>query len=222
MLNVPNHMLSLRSTNHRRDHLPRENRILAHILKRPPVARLASQVHASAEGHVVTLRAQLASDQRSVFIASIEVPTRRRGQIARQSCGVAAILPAIPYPVGCVRHLDRGDSETRNAHRITRASVRMYGQRTDRAEILHARPMQQEDLLVNRHLLYHQGGALIRRKTRIRPWGFAGRFRLRRGWRRYNTDGDDTEGKQAHCAQAAWQIHDSPFIASRGTVELVC
>ena len=133
MLDVANDVLSLRSPNQRSDHSPGEDWVLAQVLKRAAIARLASQIHASAEGHIVALRSQFATDQRSILIGCIQVPTRGCGQIGGQGGGVAAILPALPHSVGGVGHLNRGYPQTWNAHHIARPAVRTYRQRTDRA-----------------------------------------------------------------------------------------
>src|SRR5260370_42250030 len=119
MLDVANHVLSLRSANDRSDHPPREDRVLTHVLKRPSIARLAGEVHTPAERHVVTLRAQLATDKGSILVPSVQVPARRCAQIAGQSCGVSAVLSTAPDTVSFVRHLDRGNPQTRTPHHTT-------------------------------------------------------------------------------------------------------
>src|SRR6185437_13256984 len=65
VLDVPNHVLRLRALDELGDEFAGENRIFAQVFERSAVARLAGDIHAAAQGHVVALRAQFGTDQRA-------------------------------------------------------------------------------------------------------------------------------------------------------------
>src|SRR4029077_15664101 len=84
VLDVPDHVLTLLALYPMTDHRAGENRVLAHVLERSAMARLAGQIPAAAQGHVVALRAQLTPDQRPVLLSEIDIPGRRAREIRRQ------------------------------------------------------------------------------------------------------------------------------------------
>src|SRR5579884_730561 len=104
-----------------------KNGILAHVLERPSVARLAREVHAAAERHVVALIAKFASDQRAVFTGGLRVPARSRSNIRRQRCGIASIGRAATNAVRSVAHLNDGNSEALDTENKSRAAVPKMG-----------------------------------------------------------------------------------------------
>ena len=195
MLDVADDVLRLQALHDRSDHLSGQNGIFAEIFEGAAVARFAGEVDAAAERHVVALSAQFAADQRSVFVAGFEIPTRGAGHIRGQRGGVAAILAAAANAVGGVRHLDGGNAEARNAGRISGAAVGLYGQRAHRTQAPHASAVQQSDLLVERHLLDDQRGALVRREAGVAPGMSLAALRLR--GQESNTEDEDAKSEKS-------------------------
>ena len=76
----------------------RQNRIFPVVFKIAAVAWIASDIHASAKRHVVTLIAQLAPDERAVIIGSLQVPRGRVGETGRQGRRIAAGFRAEATP----------------------------------------------------------------------------------------------------------------------------
>src|SRR5437667_2358628 len=99
-------MLVLRAFNKLTNQLSGENWVFAQILKVASIARLTRQINAAAKRHVETLCAQLPSNERAVFVSSIQVPTRSRGKIAWQRSRVTPILSARTQAVGRIGHLN--------------------------------------------------------------------------------------------------------------------
>ena len=81
VLDVADDVLRLLALDAVAHHRAGQHRILAHVLKGAPVARLARQVHAAAQRHVVALRAQLAANQRPVVACRLRVPACGRAQV---------------------------------------------------------------------------------------------------------------------------------------------
>src|ERR1700722_19755599 len=93
MFDVADNVLGLQALHHRTYHLPGQNGIFAELLLGAATARLAGKGAGSTERHVVTLRAKFATDERSVLIPGLKIPTGGSGHVRRQRRGVAAILP---------------------------------------------------------------------------------------------------------------------------------
>jgi hypothetical protein len=154
---------------HRADEFSGEDRIFAEIFKGASVARFAGEVNASAERHIETLRAQFAADERSVFVGGVEIPAGCRAQVRGQCGRVAAVLAAAAHAIGGVGHLNGGDAQSRNGGDIPGAAVRLNDERAERAQSGHARAVEHGNLLVDRHLFDHHGGAVVGRKLGIHP-----------------------------------------------------
>ena len=100
VLDVAKHMLCLDPPDHRSHHLARQHWVLAHVLERAAIARLASEVHSSAQRHVVALCAQFTADQRPVFESALQIPTRSARHTRGKRCRVAPILAAHTHAIG--------------------------------------------------------------------------------------------------------------------------
>src|SRR5208337_42307 len=66
VLDIANDVLGLFAFDTVADERASEDRILAHVFEGSAVARIAGNVNATAEGHVVALRAEFAADQCAV------------------------------------------------------------------------------------------------------------------------------------------------------------
>src|SRR5262249_34867413 len=102
VLDVPDHVLRLFALDAISNEGARKNRVLAHVLKGAAIARLAGDIRAATECHVVALRAQLAADERAVFARCLWVPTGSRPKVRSQRRRVAAIGSAIAHAVSSV------------------------------------------------------------------------------------------------------------------------
>ncbi len=147
-----------------------QQRIFALVLKGSAIARLASQVDAAAERHVVALGAQLAANQCAIVTGRFRIPTGRRGYVGRQRGGVTPVLGTHPNPVGGVAHLDLGNAQARDAEHETGALVAEIGPGHRAAPARHALAVHEEDFLVQRHFLEHQVGAVVGREAGVHPW----------------------------------------------------
>src|ERR1017187_6190378 len=74
MLDVADHMLRLLALDAIAYQGSRQNGIFAEVLEGASIARLASDVGAAAEGHVIALCTQLASNQSAVCTRGLRVP----------------------------------------------------------------------------------------------------------------------------------------------------
>ena len=71
--------------------LPGEDGVFAGVLEVAAVARLAGEVHAAADGHVVALRAQLAPDDLAVQVGRVGIPRCGERDDGGEQRGVAAV-----------------------------------------------------------------------------------------------------------------------------------
>ena len=169
MLDVADDALRLHASDDGCDHLAGQDRIFAHVFEGAAAARLAGEVDAAAQRHVVALVAQFAADEGAIVEAGIEVPACGLRDVSGQRGRVAAVLAALAHTVSGVRHLDIGNAQAGNTDYIAGSAVGTNRHRTDEAEILHASAVQQGDFLVEGHLLHHHRGALVRGKVNIHP-----------------------------------------------------
>ena len=169
MLDVADDVLGLGALNEPRHQVSGQDGVLAEVLEGAPIARFAGDVHAAAEGHVVALRAQFRADQLAVFVGGVRIPACRRGLVGGQRRGVAPVHAARPHAVGRVAHVDARNPQPRHAHHVAHAAVRRGILRRYRLIGGHALAVQQRDLLLERHLLHHQVGALVRRQRGVHP-----------------------------------------------------
>src|ERR1700722_9833821 len=102
VLDVAEDVLRLQAFHNLADHLAGEYGIFAEIFKGAAVARLARQIDAAPECHVVALRAEFTSDERAVFVGGIEIPAGGAGNVSGQRGGVAAIFAAHANAIGGV------------------------------------------------------------------------------------------------------------------------
>ena len=180
VLDVRDHMLRTFAADALANECAGEHRIFAHVLKGATVARIARDVGAAAERHVVALRAQLLADERAVSARSFGVPAGRGNQCWKLSAvEVAAVGGAEANAVGSVVHLNAWDAHIAlmrgAAESFQRAAVALVLHGQDlRRHILpsgHAFAVYQHDFLVQRHFVQHHVGALRWGQRRcIHPW----------------------------------------------------
>ena len=148
--------------------------IFALVLKGSAIPRFAGQVDAAAERHVVALGAQLAANQGTIVAGRFRIPTGRRGYVGREGGGVTPILGAHPDPISGVAHLDLGNTQARDAEHETGALIAEIGPGHRAAPARHTLAVHEEDFLVQRHLLEHQVGAVVRGEAGVHPWMLGG------------------------------------------------
>ena len=124
VLDVADHVGGLRALDEPGHQRAGEDRIFAEVFKGAAVARLAGEVHAAAERHVESLRAEFATDERAVFVGRFGVPACGCRDVGRERGGIAAVHAAGAHAVGRVAHVDTGNAEARNADGIADAAVR--------------------------------------------------------------------------------------------------
>src|SRR6185437_581132 len=83
VLDVANNMRRLLAFDAIANHGSGENGIFTHVLKCATAAKLADEIHAAAERHVVALGTQFAADHIAVFTSSVRVPARSGAQVRR-------------------------------------------------------------------------------------------------------------------------------------------
>src|SRR6266576_2253507 len=128
VLDVADDVLVLRALDDLSNDFASQDRVLAHVLERTAIAGFAGDVHASPQRHVVTLRAQLAADQRSILMRSIQIPAGRASHARGERRRITSVLSTHSDAVGGVGHLNRGNPQTRNRYDVTSAAVGMYSQ----------------------------------------------------------------------------------------------
>ncbi len=97
------------------DHGSGEDGVFAGVLEVAAVARLADEVDAAADGHVVALGAQLAADDGAVEEGGVGIPARRHAEGGGQRRGVAALMGGHADADGGVGEVDVGNAEARDA-----------------------------------------------------------------------------------------------------------
>ncbi len=149
--------------------MPARSRIFTQVFESSAIAGFAGEVDASAEGHVVALRAQLAADERAIFVGSVGIPTGGAGHIGRQGRGVATILSTEADAVSGIGHLEGRNAKAGNAGNVSGAAVGVDGERAHGAESLHACAVEQGNLLLQRHDFDSEVGALIGSERGVHP-----------------------------------------------------
>ena len=162
VFDVADDVLRLNSGDQPGHYGPCQHGVFAQILKRPPVARFARNIHAAAERHIVALRPQLTPDERTIFKCCRGIPACRQRHIGGQGCRIAPVLRAASHAVSRVAHIERRNPQPRNPNPVAPATVRQGGHGSKRIEHRHPISMQELDLLVQRHFFHHQIGALVR------------------------------------------------------------
>ncbi len=172
VLDVAHHLLGLQAFHELPDHGSGEDGILAGVLEIASVARLANQVYAAADGHVVALIAQFAADHRAVEISRLGVETGRRSQGRRQQRGIAALSGSHADAHRRIGHIDGWNAEPIDAGNEARAFVGSGRDRIAGTQRAPAGSMHQLDLFVERHLPDEHVGAFIGREGFIQPRPF--------------------------------------------------
>jgi hypothetical protein len=98
VLDVADDVLGLFALDAVADQRAGENGVFALVFEGASVARLAGEVGAAAEGHVVALGAQFAANERAVVAGGFGVPTGGCAEVGGQRGGVAAIHGAERTP----------------------------------------------------------------------------------------------------------------------------
>jgi len=170
VLDIADDALFLKSLHFSANQFTGKDGVFALIFEDAAVARLARQVHAAAERHVVSLIAQLRGDERAIFARRVEIPTGGRGHAGWKRRRIAAIECAACHAGGGIRHLQVGDAEARNAGNETCATHRSRRRRVRAGENqLPTAAMQQRDLFVESHPGDDQVGATVGREGFIHP-----------------------------------------------------
>ena len=129
VLDVADDVLGLLALHHPSHHRAGEDRIFAHVFEGAPIARLASQIHAATQRHVVSLGAKFTSDESSVFVGGVRVPARGGAQIRRQGRRIAPILSAASDTIRGIRHLNARNAEAWNRNHVARTAIGVHSQR---------------------------------------------------------------------------------------------
>src|SRR5438270_13141924 len=98
------------------------------------------------------------------------IPRGSCAEIGRQRGGVASVLTTAAHAVSGIGQLQRWDAEPRHSQNVTCTPVCLVRKRRlpDR-HMRHPLPVQQSDLLVERHLLDNEIGAFVGGEGLIHP-----------------------------------------------------
>ena len=179
VLDIAHDVFGLNTLHQIADHAACQQRIFSGVFEIASVARLAGDVDAAADGHVVALRPKLPSDDVAVGLRCVDIPARGGPARRGQQRGVAAHHRGKANTDGRVLLVDAGNAETLDAADEPCSSVvvgrdGLAGPQRSPADAVH-----ELDLFVERQLLLYQVGALVRRQRFVIP-GVMLRRRLRR------------------------------------------
>src|ERR1700722_9118678 len=104
MLDVADDVFGLLALHKIADERAGEDWIFAEIFKGAAVARLAREVGAAAERHVVALRAKFFADEATVRASGVGIPASRGADVGGKRRGVGAVFAAAGDPVGRLAH----------------------------------------------------------------------------------------------------------------------
>ncbi len=115
VLDVAHDVVGLDAAGELADHGAGEDGVFAGVLEVAAVARLADEVYAAADGHVVALLAQLAADDGAVEEGGVGIPRGGHAEGGGQQRGVAAARGALGDADGGVGHVDGREAEAWDA-----------------------------------------------------------------------------------------------------------
>src|SRR5579872_4273007 len=145
-------MLRLHTVHQISSHRPSQNRILARVFKVASIARLASDVDATADGHIEPLSTKLTPDHVSIEKCRIRIPARSSTKSRRQQRSVTALVSRHTNANRRVRQIDIRNTKPIDPRHETGAEVRPGRQRSTRPQNAPTSSMNHLNLLIERHL----------------------------------------------------------------------
>jgi hypothetical protein len=147
-----------------------EEWVFAGVLEVAAVARLAHEVHASADGHVVALVAEFAADDGTVEEGGVGIPGGGEAEDGGKQGGIATVAGGHADTDGGVGEVDVGDVEAGNTRDEAGAAVVRGGDVIAAAEDAPAVAVDELNFLVEGHGLDDEVGALFGRQGGIHPF----------------------------------------------------
>ncbi len=139
------------------------------VLEVAAVARLADEVHAAADGHVVALVAELAADDGAVEEGGVGVPAGGHADDGGQQGGVAALQRGHAHADGGVGEVDVREMQAGDAGDEAGAAVVVGRDVGAAAEDAPAVAVDELNLFVERHLVDHEVGAGVGVEGGVHP-----------------------------------------------------